>query len=363
MASHVELTGVTKRYADATAVDRLDLTIEEGSFTCLLGPSGCGKTTTLRMIAGFVEPDEGEITIRGVSQRGVSPNRRPTSIVFQDYALFPHMSVARNVGYGLRVKHLPKAEVAERVARTLELLDLTRYADRLPRQLSGGQQQRVALARSLVTEPEVILMDEPLSNLDAKMRVRLRADLQALQRRLGLTTIYVTHDQEEALSMGDSVAVLNEGVLQQVGPPKDLYRRPNNRFVADFIGLNNFLTGRCKDVDNARITVELEGGGSLVAMRRPEQRPVGAGQAVSVAIRPESFSLHTDGRGDGNVIEGRVESQQFLGALSRYVVTVGDTDVLFDDHQMADDVVDRTIRLHAPAEKIQVFTNGEDEDG
>jgi ABC-type Fe3+/spermidine/putrescine transport system ATPase subunit len=362
LTAHVELNGITKRYGDAVAVDDLDLSIPEGSFTCLLGPSGCGKTTTLRMIAGFVEPTAGEVSIRGVPQRGVPPNKRPTSIVFQDYALFPHMSVAKNVGYGLRVQRLPKSEVQTRVERTLRLLDLDVLADRLPRQLSGGQQQRVALARSLVTEPDVILMDEPLSNLDAKMRVRLRAELQSVQRRLGLTTIYVTHDQEEALSMGDYVAVMDKGVLQQLGSPTDLYRRPANRFVADFIGLNNFVTASCERADGDQYELRTDEGVTLLADARAGQQAVRRGERVIVSFRPELVSAAPCGEAQGpNWFKGEVKARQFLGSMTRYIVETSGPELLYDDHAMSDDFRDGAVELYVAPEHVRVFADdGED---
>jgi ABC-type Fe3+/spermidine/putrescine transport system ATPase subunit len=356
MTAHVELTGISKRYGEAVAVDGLDLAIPEGSFTCLLGPSGCGKTTTLRMIAGFVEPTEGDVRIRGVSQRGVPPNKRPTSIVFQDYALFPHMNVAKNVGYGLRVQGLSKGEVTERVDRTLKLLDLDVLADRLPRQLSGGQQQRVALARSLVTEPDVILMDEPLSNLDAKMRVRLRAELQSVQRRLGLTTIYVTHDQEEALSMGDLVAVMDQGVLQQLGSPTDLYRRPANRFVADFIGLNNFVEARCVGADERRLELRTDDGITLVADTTVQRERHQVGDRVWASFRPEQAAID-DGTAstDVNAFAGEVKARQFLGSMTRYIVESGGRDLLYDDHTASDDFRSGAVTLRVVPEALRVF--------
>jgi ABC-type Fe3+/spermidine/putrescine transport system ATPase subunit len=363
MTAHVELTGISKLYGDAVAVEGLDLAIPEGSFTCLLGPSGCGKTTTLRMIAGFVEPTEGDVRIRGVSQRGVPPNKRPTSIVFQDYALFPHMSVAKNVGYGLRVQRLSKAEVSERVGRTLELLDLDRLADRLPRQLSGGQQQRVALARSLVTEPDVILMDEPLSNLDAKMRVRLRAELQSVQRRLGLTTVYVTHDQEEALSMGDLVAVMDQGLLQQLGSPTDLYRRPANRFVADFIGLNNFVEARCVEVDERRIELQTDDGATLVAEASTQRERHQVGDRVWASFRPEQVGV-ADGTGstEANAFQGEIKARQFLGSMTRYIVESGGVDLIYDDHRATDDFRSGPITLSVAPEALRVFSYEEASD-
>ncbi|NDL60173.1 ABC transporter ATP-binding protein [Phytoactinopolyspora mesophila] len=336
--AHLRLAGLRKTYGDAVAVDDVSLDIERGAFTCLLGPSGCGKTTTLRMIAGFVEPDAGDILIDGVSQRGRSAHRRPTSIVFQDYALFPHMKVFDNVAYGLRAKRFKAGEVTQRVNATLELMGLDELAERFPRQLSGGQQQRVALARSVVTEPEVLLMDEPLSNLDAKLRVRLRTDLRALQQRLGITTVYVTHDQEEALAMSDEVAVMLDGRLEQVGQPYELYDRPRTPFVADFIGLNNFLPATVRKVAEQAVVVELSDGQALEVSREKTVEDVSQGDDVVVVARPEALRVlpMTADTGAASPSEQSVAASlidsQFLGPLRRHWVHVSGTDVIVDEH-------------------------------
>jgi ABC-type Fe3+/spermidine/putrescine transport system ATPase subunit len=243
MTAHLRLVEVTKHFGPTVAVDRVSLEIEEGSFFTLLGPSGCGKTTLLRVVAGFHLPDRGEVYLRERRITHVPPHLRGTAMVFQEYALFPHMTVEENVAYGLRMRRVPAAEARTRVARVLELVGLVGQERKYPHQLSGGQQQRVALARALVVEPEVLLLDEPLSNLDAKLRVRVREELRELQRRLGQTTVYVTHDQEEALALSDRIAVMNTGRVLQVGTPEEIYLRPKNRFVADFVGLANFLEG------------------------------------------------------------------------------------------------------------------------
>ena len=271
----VELRGLTKRYGRLAVVDRVDLAVEHGSLVCLLGPSGCGKTTTLRLIAGFLEPDEGDIHVGAgrLSAPGavVPPERRNMSMIFQSYALWPHMTIAENVGYGLAVRRLGKGEIAKRVSEILAVTQMARYADRYPAELSGGQQQRVALARALVLNPDILLLDEPLSNLDAKIRVQVRAEIRKLQKDLGITTVYVTHDQEEALSLSDRVAVMRDGRVLQVAPPKELYERPAGRFVADFVGTNNFLPGTCRDVAADRICAETALG--LVARRRRGSAP------------------------------------------------------------------------------------------
>lgn len=329
MAVHVRLSGLNKIYGAHYAVKDLNLEIEEGSFTCLLGPSGCGKTTTLRMIAGFIEPDVGDITIKGVSQRGIPPHRRNTSIVFQEYALFPHLTVGENVAYGLKVKRLPPQEIKAKVERMLEFLGLTAMADRLPKQLSGGQQQRVALGRSLVMEPEVLLMDEPLSNLDAKMRVKVRSELKEIQRRTGITTIYVTHDQEEALSISDRIAVMEGGLLQQYGTPWDLYFKPANGFVADFIGANNFLRATVVGLDGEVARVRL--GDQLLSITVEGYRP-SPGDEVLLSVRPEALQVSPAGPGGKGPLHGQIRMHNFLGAVVRYWVDLGGQELIVDDH-------------------------------
>jgi spermidine/putrescine transport system ATP-binding protein len=238
----ISLRGVTKRFGTLAAVDDFSLDIRSGEFLSLLGPSGCGKTTTLRMLAGFEEPDSGEITISGRSVVGVPPYRRDVNTVFQQYALFPHMSVAENVAYGLRQQGVPKAEISKRVGETLEMVKMSALAARKPRQMSGGQQQRVALARALVNRPSVLLLDEPLAALDRKLRQEMQVELKLLQREVGITFVFVTHDQEEALSMSDRIAVMVDGHLEQLGSPDEVYEHPASAFVAGFIGQNNFWT-------------------------------------------------------------------------------------------------------------------------
>jgi ABC-type Fe3+/spermidine/putrescine transport system ATPase subunit len=241
------LRGLGKILGGRTIVDGLDLTVAKGELVCLLGPSGCGKTTTLRMVAGFVEPDHGEILIDGRPVTATPPERRPTAMVFQNYALWPHMTVFGNAAFGLRLRGLPKKEIRDRVNETLELVGLTHHADSRPAHISGGEQQRVALARALVLEPKVLLLDEPLSNLDAKLRVRVRDEIREIQQRVGITTVLVTHDQDEALSVADRIAVMNTGRIEQLDTPSGLYDAPSTRFVAGFVGTMNFLAGHAKD--------------------------------------------------------------------------------------------------------------------
>jgi ABC-type Fe3+/spermidine/putrescine transport system ATPase subunit len=356
---HLQLSGLRKTFDDAVAVDDVSLGIERGAFACLLGPSGCGKTTTLRMIAGFIEPDSGDILIEGTSQLGRSPHRRPTSIVFQDYALFPHMTVADNIAYGLRSARRARTEVDRRVHAMLELMGLEQLAGRYPRQLSGGQQQRVALARSVVTEPAVLLMDEPLSNLDAKLRVRLRTDLRALQQRLGITTVYVTHDQEEALAMSDVVAVMRDGRLEQVGAPYELYDRPRTPFVADFIGLNNFLAGVVQRIASETLVVELADGQQLEVPRERVSDDVTEGAAASVVVRPEALALVADAADSAErCVVGSLIGSQFLGPLRRHWVKVSDAEVVVDEPDPGPTPVagpGETVRLRLPRDRITVM--------
>jgi putative spermidine/putrescine transport system ATP-binding protein len=238
----LQLAGLTRRFSHVTAVDRVDLTVGQGEFVTLLGPSGCGKTTTLNLIAGFIAPDSGSIRLHGRPVESLPPFRRDLGLVFQDYALFPHMTVADNIGFGLRMRRVPRVEIARHVAEALELVQLRGLGERRPQQLSGGQRQRVALARALVIRPAMLLLDEPLSNLDLKLREEMRVEISALQRRLGIATVFVTHDQGEALTMSDRVAVMREGRIEQAGTPSNIYERPATRFVAGFIGSANLIT-------------------------------------------------------------------------------------------------------------------------
>ncbi len=305
MSVHLRLVDVSKRFGPVVAVDGVSLDIEEGHFFTLLGPSGCGKTTLLRIVAGFYRPDSGDVFLRDRRITDLAPQARGTVMVFQEYALFPHMTVEENVGYGLRIRRVPPAQARRRIAQVLELVGLAGLESKYPHELSGGQQQRVALARALVVEPEVLLLDEPLSNLDAKLRLRVREELRDLQRRLGQTTVYVTHDQEEALALSDVVAVMNAGRIEQVGTPVEIYRRPRNRFVADFIGEANLLPGSYEEG-------HLRVGPYAFDFRQDGLAP----GPVTVMVRPEAVRLAHEGDG----LPGRVRSAFFLGAGVEYLV-------------------------------------------
>jgi spermidine/putrescine transport system ATP-binding protein len=315
----VELAGVTKRFGDeVVAVDGIDLTVDDGEFFSLLGPSGCGKTTTLRMIAGFEFPTEGSVRIHGSEMGLKPPNQRPVNTVFQSYALFPHMSVAENVAFGLNMKKVERAEVQKRVSRVLDQVQLSKRADARPSQLSGGMQQRVALARALVNEPEVLLLDEPLGALDLKLRQAMQVELKDLQGRVGITFIYVTHDQEEALTMSDRIGVMSEGRLLQVGRSEEIYEHPTSRFVADFIGDINFLDVTMNGSSAARLANGVEIG-------VPAGSTVVEGQ-VTVALRPERLALYDldeEIPAGHNRVRVRVKRRMYYGDVHFYDVDAG----------------------------------------
>jgi spermidine/putrescine transport system ATP-binding protein len=318
----VELTDVTKRFGTVVAVDRLNLEVQPGEFLSLLGPSGCGKTTTLRMLAGFEQPDEGFIRISGDYVQGVPPYKRDVNTVFQAYALFPHMTVAENVAYGLRQKRVPKSEIANRVNEALGMVKMTKLAERRPRQMSGGQQQRVAVARALVNRPSVLLLDEPLGALDRKLREEMQIELKLLQSQLGITFVFVTHDQEEAMSMSNRIAIMLEGHIEQLGDPETVYERPVSAFVAGFIGRNNFWRGVASP---GGMTAE---DGTVFVCDRPEER-VDSGQQALSAVRPESFTLSaTDPGVSVNVLNGVVAGVSHFGDTLQYVIRTASRDVI-----------------------------------
>jgi len=320
----VELVDVTKVFDNGVvAVDRVSLQIFQGEFFSLLGPSGCGKTTTLRMIAGFEHPTAGEVRIEGRPMGQTPPFRRNVNTVFQNYALFPHMTVFENVAFGLRMKRVPREEIARRVREALQLVRLSGFEERYPRQLSGGQQQRVALARALVNRPRVLLLDEPLGALDLKLRKEMQLELKHLQMTVGITFIYVTHDQEEALTMSDRIAVMNAGRVLQVGTPVEIYERPTSRFVADFIGESNFLPGRVVEVHSDTATVLLFGQRPIPI--RVEQPPA-TGSAVTIAIRPEKMQVvPLEAPGANGILHGRIEEVIYIGTDTFYVVRIDET--------------------------------------
>ena len=326
----VRLEGVSKIYLDPKtnkpfkAVDSINLNIQPGEFVTLLGPSGCGKTTTLRMIAGFESPDEGEIYLGDEAINELTPNKRDTAMVFQSYALFPHMNIFDNVAYGLKLRHVPKAEIRTKVFDMLKLVGLEGMENRFTNQLSGGQQQRVALARALIVEPGVLLFDEPLSNLDAKLRVYMRTEIRRIQQQFGITAVYVTHDQSEAMSISDQIIIMNKGVIAQMGTPQEIYYSPASEFVADFICEANFLKVQVDGVESDVVNVNLNG------VRFPVKRPAGAvakGEEHTLMLRPEGIRVSETG-----ILPCKVVLSCFMGSYQNYHVMVGDTLVRITDN-------------------------------
>jgi len=319
----IDLVGVAKeftaRHSHVAAVREVDLEIRRGEFFSLLGPSGCGKTTTLRMIAGFEEPTRGRVVLYGKDVTGVPPYRRDVNMVFQSYALFPHMNVQDNIAFGLRRKGVGKAEASRRVGEMLELVELTGKGDRRPRELSGGQQQRVALARALVNHPRALLLDEPLGALDLKLRQAMQIELKRIQREVGITFLYVTHDQNEALTMSDRLAVMNDGRIEQEGRPQEIYEQPATRFVAGFIGTSNLLTGRVSRVSGEQAVIEVSPDERIVL---PLRRDTSPGDEVELTVRPEKIVITTSRpAADGCVLRGTVNEVVYLGTSTNFSVT------------------------------------------
>ncbi|MCP4334208.1 MAG: ABC transporter ATP-binding protein [Gammaproteobacteria bacterium] len=321
----IEFRNVTKRFENVVAVDDVSLSVERGAFFSFLGPSGCGKTTSLRLIAGFDQPSEGSVFIGGASVVGIPPHKRPVNMVFQQYALFPHMDVASNIGYGLRQRkpQPDRQEIARRVDETLEMVRLGGYGKRKVWELSGGQQQRVALARALINRPTCLLLDEPLAALDRKLRREMQIELQTLQRDVGITFILVTHDQEEALSMSDRICIMREGHIVQSGSPRELYDEPINRYVADFVGKTNFFDGEVVEVRGSSVTLKSETGQVLPGTQPNKAAPLVNGSRACVAVRPEMISINAANVnvGDDNIaLHGEVMNRIFLGEHSEYLV-------------------------------------------
>ena len=314
----IEFRAVTKRYGAVTAVSGIDLAIPPSAFVALLGPSGCGKTTCLRMIGGFEQPSEGQVLIRGRDMAGTPPYRRPVNMVFQQYALFPHLDVEDNISYGLRQAkpRLSSREISQRAGEALSMVQLAGYGRRKIHELSGGQQQRVALARALVNKPAVLLLDEPLAALDKKLRTDMQIELQNLQREIGITFVLVTHDQEEALSMSDFVCVMNGGRVVQLGQPSEIYDEPADLFVADFVGKTNLLSGKVAGLSGDLVDVALADGTVISARKRA---PLSRGEAVSVSLRPESLSLSAS---EGGSLKGIIRNRIFLGSTAEYAIEV-----------------------------------------
>ena len=346
----LELKGINKYFGNNHVIKDVDLVIEKGEFVTFLGPSGCGKTTLLRMIAGFYEPDAGEILLNGRNIEKIPPYGRSTAMVFQEYALFPHMTVFDNVAYGLRVKKAPAKEIEDKVASALELMQLTGMEKRYPNQLSGGQQQRVAVARALVMNPEILLLDEPLSNLDAKLRESVRVELRDIQQRMGLSTIYVTHDQSEALSMSDKIVLFKDGVIHQAGTAQEIYFEPKTPFVADFIGTTNLLT----------VTGEEDGAVSYRDITFRTARTAERGAVYSASIRPESIRLTRELVPNLVNIPVQVKSHMFLGEKMRYFVNPGDEKLwLVDMFDPGRDIIEGMAYAVFPADKVWLIGKAE----
>jgi spermidine/putrescine ABC transporter ATP-binding subunit len=320
--ARVELRDIVKRYGQVAAVDGLTLTVEQGEVICLLGPSGCGKTTTLNMLAGFTQPDEGTILIDGKVVHQLPPDKRNTGMVFQSYALFPHMTVAENIAFGLEMRKCPTAEITRRIRNALDLVRLPGLGERYPRQLSGGQQQRVALARALVIEPALLLLDEPLSNLDATLRDEMRFEIREIQRRVGITTVFVTHDQTEAMAVADRLAIMNRGRLVQVGPPGEVYAAPADGFVACFIGQANLIPATVRSSGPQGTEVGTEDGTRLVVA--PTGQPAAIGSRVKIVVRPEDLSVSQAPVAGRNALRATVAKSMYLGASTRLVAEAGD---------------------------------------
>jgi putative spermidine/putrescine transport system ATP-binding protein len=322
--AYLTLSNISKQFADTYAVQDFNLDIDKGEFVSFLGPSGCGKTTTLRMVAGFEIPTAGKITLDGADITNKAPNQRHVGMVFQSYALFPNMTVSQNIGFGLRVRKASEAEIKERVKEMVSLVNLEKHADKYPFQLSGGQQQRVSLARALAIRPNVLLLDEPLSALDAKIRVSLRAEIRSIQKRLGITAIFVTHDQEEALSISDRIVVMYDGNVEQVGTPFDIYNFPRTSFVANFVGSLNTAAAEVVDTEKGLLNMD---GVQLVSAAKMDG--LKKGDKVRIAIRPERFSFASDGK-KANVLDCQIENITFLGSVVRVHILIGKTKFTMD---------------------------------
>jgi iron(III) transport system ATP-binding protein len=345
----VVIENLIKNFGETQALKSLSFEIRDQELFFLLGPSGCGKTTLLRTIAGFYQPDGGRLLFGDKNMAGVPPHQRNTGMVFQNYALWPHMTVAENVAYGLEVRSVSRAEKEQRVREALDIVQMGAYAERTPNQLSGGQQQRVALARALVIKPDVLLLDEPLSNLDAKLRLEMRDEIRRIHDRTRITTIYVTHDQKEALSLADRMAVLRDGLVEQIGDPRSVYRQPTNKFVADFIGETNWIDGTVEGVSANGATVRCLFGVVTTAWRGS----FAAGQKVSVGIRPEAVRI---GDAPVNAFEARIDWVTYLGEIEQYRLDLGGVSLkAFEQNPLAIRQTGALVRVHVRPEDVLVF--------
>lgn len=356
---NVSVRGLGKRYGSVRAVNEITLDVRPGEFLSLLGPSGSGKTTLMMMIAGFEMPSAGKIWIGDRDVTYVAPNRRDVGMVFQRYALFPHMSVADNIAFPLRMRKIAKDEKARRVAEALAMVQLEGYGKRLPSELSGGQQQRVAVARALVFEPPVLLMDEPLGALDKKLREQMQIEIKRLQQRLGVTVIYVTHDQEEALTMSDRIAVMRDGSLEQIGSPSELYDSPATSFVADFVGKTNFLEGECRNCNGAGLEISLGESGFIHVAQNALATPPKSGDRLRLAVRPEQIRMQSLGETDGPALDGVVEAVIFVGSFRTFLVRLNGGELVHVQVHMDRDAWhpgegDR-VMLAVPSQAVHLF--------
>ena len=359
MSGVVELVGLVKQFGDTNAVDHIDLRIEDGEFFSLLGPSGCGKTTTLRLIAGFERPDSGAILIDGVDMATTPPHKRPVNTVFQSYALFPHMTVEENVGFGLRYQNLSKDAARGKIGRSLELVQLSGMEKRKPTQLSGGQQQRVALARSLVLNPSVLLLDEPLGALDAKLRKALQIELKTLQQEIGITFIYVTHDQEEALTMSDRMAVMAHGTIEQLGTPSEVYERPASSYIADFLGVSNLMEVMVKSGTGDHSVVQLGSHELTSTTAYPWPGPALA------SIRPERIEVVADSSNGDNLVRAHIDRLVYAGPVINLLVSVDDLNeiqVSVPNNGAPEHFREGSeVSLRFPAEALRILDRDEDD--
>jgi iron(III) transport system ATP-binding protein len=357
MSVNIKIVDALKKYGDNTIISDLSLDVREGEFFTLLGPSGCGKTTLLRMIAGFNSIEGGDFFFNDVRINDMDPAKRNIGMVFQNYAIFPNMTVEKNVAFGLKNRKLPKEKIQEQTDKFLKLMQIDEYRDRMPERLSGGQQQRVALARALAITPDVLLMDEPLSNLDAKLRVEMRSVIKEIQHSVGITTIYVTHDQEEAMAVSDRIAVMNHGDIQQVGSPKDLYQRPANLFVANFIGRTNIMKGKLKNRDGKAVLILKSGHEAVMDTIRPEEI---SDRDVNVSIRPEEMVVSTDAE---TGIHATIDDSVFLGLNTTYFVHFedGEKAIIIQESKIGSILPKGTdVKLNLKTEKLNIFDESGD---
>ncbi len=352
----LRLVNILKTYGKLRAIDNLNLTVEDGELLTLLGPSGCGKTTTLRAVTGFVAPDSGDIYIGDRKISDIPPEKRGIGLVFQNYALWPHMTVFQNLAFGLQLKKMPKTQISQKVAEGLSIVKLEELEDRYPRQLSGGQQQRVALARALVLEPDILLLDEPLSNLDALLREQMRFEIAQLHKQYGITTIYVTHDQTEAMVISDRIAILNKGKLIQLDTPSEIYSRPANKFVAGFMGTTNFIHGKVQEISDEYVAVRANDG-IILHGRGPG---VEKGQEVDAAVRPENVEFLEQPQtsrphGDLNIFDARIVRATYVGELIDYQLILGDSLIRAKGDVRRKRAIDETVKIYLDPDQLPVL--------